>query len=393
MRAGDVVWNPLSGEKAMVVESARDTGGARIVTDFAVEAGGFVPGGEHVHDHCEEHFEVRAGRMAFLLGGEERVLDAGEQLTVPRGTWHRWWNPGDDEAVARVRVEPALRFEEAILAYWGLCADGHTNAEGRPSPLFGALLATRYRDEIRYRQPPDLVQRTMFPTLAAVARRRGLGAVLDRYLDLDTHPTAQAGLGRLPERVIGGAAEHKITRELPADAAGWRIWMVSNGACDDVRLREKAQALGHAAFLSERPEDDELRLDAFFDATTADVGAAAEEAFDRFADAGPQGGTWYVGFETFEPFYAVDRAWHVDVGLWPGPGTGDRLAFLPPGLDGRMETRHGASRHIVSADVQSTSARLAEHLVHDRIRAAAANAGRQIEIHHTTTVWREERGR
>ena len=57
MRAGDVVWNPLTGEKVMLVESAQETEGARIVGDFAVEAGGFVPGGEHVHEHCAEHFE------------------------------------------------------------------------------------------------------------------------------------------------------------------------------------------------------------------------------------------------------------------------------------------------------------------------------------------------
>lgn len=208
MRAGDVVWNPLTGEKAMIVESAEETGGARIVSDLAVEAGGFVPGGEHVHDHCAEHFEVQAGRMAFLIGGGQRTLAVGEQATVPPGTWHRWWNPGEEEVRARVRVEPALRFADAILAFWGLCADGHTNAEGRPSPLYGALLATRYRTELRFRQPPDAVQRLAFPLLAALARRRGLERTIDRYLDLETHPTAEAGLGRLPERVMRRPAQH-----------------------------------------------------------------------------------------------------------------------------------------------------------------------------------------
>jgi mannose-6-phosphate isomerase-like protein (cupin superfamily) len=206
VRAGDVVWNPLTGEKAMLVESAEETGGARTVCDFAVEAGGFVPGGEHVHDHLAEHIEVRAGRVAFLFGGEQRMLAVGEHATVSPGTWHRWWNPGEDEVRARVRVEPALRFEEAILVIWGLCADGHTNAEGRPSPLFGALLATRFRREVRFRQPPDVVQRLVFPQVAALARRRGLERAIDRYLDLETHPTAQAGLGRLPERVMSRAA-------------------------------------------------------------------------------------------------------------------------------------------------------------------------------------------
>src|SRR5215204_3259309 len=95
-----------------------------------------------------------------------------------------------------------MRFEEAILVAWGLCTDGHTNAEGRPSPLLGALVATRYRREIRYRQPPDAVQRLLFPPLAALARLRGLERTIDRYLDLETHPSAEAGLARLHEQVM-----------------------------------------------------------------------------------------------------------------------------------------------------------------------------------------------
>jgi quercetin dioxygenase-like cupin family protein len=206
MRAGDVIWNPLTGEKALLVEAAEETDGERVVADFAVEAGGFVPGGEHVHDHCAEHIEVQAGRVAFLIDGAMRAVIAGEHVTIAPGIWHRWWNASDGEVQARVRIEPAMRFQEAILVIWGLCADGHTDAEGRPSPLLGALLATRYRTELRFKQPPDVVQRFVFPRLAALARRRGLERTIDRYLELETHPAAQAGLGRLPERVMTSAA-------------------------------------------------------------------------------------------------------------------------------------------------------------------------------------------
>lgn len=202
MRAGDVIWNPLTGEKALIVESAEESAGARIVVDFAVEEAGFVPGGEHVHDNCAEHVEVRAGRITFVVDSAERTLAAGEQLTVMPRTWHRWWNAGEGEVQARVRIEPAMRFQEAILVIWGLCADGHTNAEGRPSLLLGALIATRYRREIRFRQPPDAVQRVLFPPLAAIARLRGLARIVDRYLDLETHPAAESGVGRLPEQVM-----------------------------------------------------------------------------------------------------------------------------------------------------------------------------------------------
>jgi mannose-6-phosphate isomerase-like protein (cupin superfamily) len=204
VRSGDVIWNPLSGEKALLVESAEESDGSRIVVDFVVEAGGFVPGGEHVHDHFAEHFEVQEGSIAFLLDGEERTLVAGDETTVAPGTWHRWWNPGEEEVRARVRVEPAMRLQEAIAMAWGLCADGHTNAEGRPSPLFGALMASRYRAELRFRQPPDAVQRLLFPPLAAIAQWRGLERTLDRYLDLQAHPSAEPAMGHLPEQVMRG---------------------------------------------------------------------------------------------------------------------------------------------------------------------------------------------
>jgi quercetin dioxygenase-like cupin family protein len=207
MRAGDVIWNPLTGEKALLVETAEETDGARMVAEFAVEAGGFVPGGEHVHDHFAEHVELHAGRVAILIDGAERVVNAGDQVTVAPGTWHRWWNASDDEVRARVRIEPAMRFQEAILVLWGLCADEHTDAEGRPSLLLGASLATRYRQELRFRQPSDVVQRLAFPCLAALARHRGLDRTLNRYLDLDTHPAAHPGLGRLPEEVMNRPAQ------------------------------------------------------------------------------------------------------------------------------------------------------------------------------------------
>ena len=126
----------------------------------------------------------------------------GEELTVMPGTWHRWWNAGDGEVRIRATVEPALDMESALLVFWGLCADGHTNAEGRPSPLFGAMLALAYRRELRLRPPPDAIQRLLFPPLAAIGRRRGLQRTIDRYLDLETHPSAEAGRGSLPESIM-----------------------------------------------------------------------------------------------------------------------------------------------------------------------------------------------
>ena len=142
---------------------------------------------------CGMHLEVRGSRTVALVD-------------APRRCPERLRSAPARELLIRTRVEPALHLAEAILVIWGLCADGHTNREGRPAPLLGALLLTRYRREIRYRQPPDAVQRLLFPPLAALARRRGLEATIERYLDIASHPSAEAGLGRLPSQVMAGRA-------------------------------------------------------------------------------------------------------------------------------------------------------------------------------------------
>ena len=89
---------------------------------------------------------------------------------------------------------------------------GIPTLKGAPSPLLGALVATRYRLEIRYRKPPDALQKLLLPALAGLARRRGLQRTIDQYLDLETHPSAEPGLGRLPEQVMRPDRAARLTR-------------------------------------------------------------------------------------------------------------------------------------------------------------------------------------
>jgi hypothetical protein len=50
-------------------------------------------------------------------------------------------------------------------------------------------------------------RRILLPPLAMIARWLGKDKVIDRYLDLATHPSAQAGLGQLPS----GSCEARST--------------------------------------------------------------------------------------------------------------------------------------------------------------------------------------
>ena len=65
----------------------------------------------HLHPEQDEHFEVLEGRLHTLVDGDERVLEAGETLDVPRGATHQMWSP-DGEVRARWETAPAGRTGE-----------------------------------------------------------------------------------------------------------------------------------------------------------------------------------------------------------------------------------------------------------------------------------------
>ena len=179
--AGAWLHNPVTGELSRINVAPAETGGRWIETDLWLQPGAAVAA-PHVHDNLEERFEVVEGKVAFMVGGAERELEAGDEpVTVPAGVAHDWWNGGESVAHARVRVqalpgaagEPAARFVSMIEAVWSLGALGRVNAAGMPGPLWLAAIAHEYRDAIRFLKPPRAVQSALFGPLSALARRTG----------------------------------------------------------------------------------------------------------------------------------------------------------------------------------------------------------------------------
>ena len=172
LRAGDVIENPVTGERVVVIEGGEDTGGTHVVGELTVSPGGQVVG-EHIHDHLDETFEVLSGRISVRLDGRDFELGEGERAFVPRGSAHDWWNDSGENVVVRVRVEPAGRFEEMLTTVFALARAGRTNAKGKPGPLQLALFAREFEPTIRLTRPPRIVQRIVFGILAPIARMRG----------------------------------------------------------------------------------------------------------------------------------------------------------------------------------------------------------------------------
>ena len=137
-RAGDVIENPVTGERVVVRVGTEGSGGELLAIDGYIKPGGAVTG-EHVHPAIEEHFTVVRGRVGFRIDGCESVARPGKRLYVPAGTAHDWWNAGEEEAHIVVEIRPGARFEEMALNLFGLAREGKTNSRGMPNLLQAAI--------------------------------------------------------------------------------------------------------------------------------------------------------------------------------------------------------------------------------------------------------------
>jgi quercetin dioxygenase-like cupin family protein len=199
--SGQVLCNPVSGERFVFHTTAGESGGQLLEFDLVVQPHGRVPGG-HVHPGQQESFEVRAGLMRFRKGLRTVTAAPGDLVVVEPGTYHRFANAGDEPAIVRVRVTPALRMEDLFETVAGLAADGRTMASGLPRPLDLALFMREFRDEVAAPVTPGLVRAVMAP-LAAIGERRGLGARYRRYHRV---PVAAAAGRPAPARPGAGRA-------------------------------------------------------------------------------------------------------------------------------------------------------------------------------------------
>jgi quercetin dioxygenase-like cupin family protein len=178
---GQIIENPVSGERITFRETAADTNGELLVIDLELGPDGHVPG-MHVHPSQEERFEVTDGVMRFKMGREKVIATPGDVIVVPPGVRHKFANAGDERAHARVEVRPALRMEELFETTVALAREGRTTRRGLPKPLDLALFVREFEDEVQGAFPPMWVQRATLAPLAWLARKLGPGA---RY---EPHP-------------------------------------------------------------------------------------------------------------------------------------------------------------------------------------------------------------
>jgi mannose-6-phosphate isomerase-like protein (cupin superfamily) len=60
----------------------------------------------HVHEREDEYSYVLSGRMGAQIGDDTVEAGPGELVSKPRGIWHSFWNPTDEETVLLELISP-----------------------------------------------------------------------------------------------------------------------------------------------------------------------------------------------------------------------------------------------------------------------------------------------
>ncbi|PYE54988.1 cupin domain-containing protein [Deinococcus yavapaiensis] len=171
------ISNPVSRDTVTFVR--RTDGTCDTLLDLEVAPGGGL--GLHFHDAYSESFTCVSGVFGVQVGARVVRLRPGESATADIGSAHRWFNDGDETAVARVTVAPGNPgLEAGLIVLYGLARDGLLSPDGTPKSLVHLAVLT----DLTNSRVPGLLG-VLNPVLRAVAnwaKRRGVDReLLARY--------------------------------------------------------------------------------------------------------------------------------------------------------------------------------------------------------------------
>jgi mannose-6-phosphate isomerase-like protein (cupin superfamily) len=174
-RPGDVLENPITGERVTFLKTASQTNGLYVRLELEV-AGTGVSAPLHIHPRLEERLTIVRGEWALTIDGVAQRIEPGVCVTIPTGRVHTCSNAGAETGVAIVEFAPALKAEESIESAFGLAQDGLVDpVTSVPVQPWLALLLIEIGEEFSIPAEPAFpeLQEIMRP-IADEARRQGL---------------------------------------------------------------------------------------------------------------------------------------------------------------------------------------------------------------------------
>ena len=182
-RSGDIIENPVTGERIVFRKTASETNGELLQFDYFCKSHTKGTASlKHKHPNLEERFEVAEGTMSYVLGGSKMQRAAlGKKVVVTRGEPHALWNEEDGELRVSTECRPALEIEKFFETMYGLAKDGKTNKSGIPGLLQTAVIFRGFRNEVAAGTPATRLFAALSVVLAPIGKSRGYRAWYPRY--------------------------------------------------------------------------------------------------------------------------------------------------------------------------------------------------------------------
>jgi len=185
-RAGKEIAAPQLGLRLRFVDVATDTGGELLRLEVFVDPDQPVFG-KHMHPRQEERVEVLSGGLRGQVGGEGKVLNAGDAFAVSATVMHHWLSQPGEPTHLRVEFRPALRTEVVFETLIGVASEGKVRRNGMPRLLQAAVFIQEYGEEL-YFPIPGPIKAVLAKVVAPVARRYGYAPFYERFSGGDPLP-------------------------------------------------------------------------------------------------------------------------------------------------------------------------------------------------------------
>jgi mannose-6-phosphate isomerase-like protein (cupin superfamily) len=149
VQPGDVLANPVTGERFTFIETAASSDGELLAFELELGAGGGVPM-PHVHPIQTERFHVLEGTLRFRVGRRTSTAQHGDVIVIPPGVVHGFANPGAGPARMRVDVSPALEMDQMLAEVVALAEVGGLTRRGMPRNLLDLARLARTYDQVAH---------------------------------------------------------------------------------------------------------------------------------------------------------------------------------------------------------------------------------------------------
>lgn len=174
------VKNPAIGHSVTFLQTADQTNGDLLRIEYGVECLEKEPAIPlHKHMKSEERFEVLEGWLGVLIDGKQHVLQVGEEVLIPPGTPHTFWNAGEGPLRFITDVKPPGRLQTYWETVFGLAEDGKVNSSGLPNLLQLAVIAS-LADSYDPRAPV-VVTKGLIAVLGSIGRLMGYKSSYPQY--------------------------------------------------------------------------------------------------------------------------------------------------------------------------------------------------------------------